>query len=123
MSITIHQRDPQASIRIGGENDIDGRPGHVILDVHPPAAPLKPSTARQVAAKLTQFARAAVPGSPDNLAASEAARVLGAGSASRAGRASQAKISPEERKRRNKAAAIVRWERYRAAKGSHAAAK
>jgi hypothetical protein len=47
---------------------------------------------------------------------SEAARALGASSASRAGKASQAKVTPEERKRRNKAIALKRWARYHAEK-------
>ena len=45
---------------------------------------------------------------------SAAARALGAASASKAGKASQAKIMPEERKRRNKAIALKRWARYHA---------
>jgi hypothetical protein len=47
---------------------------------------------------------------------SAAARALGAASASKAGKASQAKIMPEERSRRAKIAINARWAKYRAAK-------
>lgn len=109
MSITIIQHDPEARVTVGGHADSCGMPGLVTLDVTPPLVRLKPSIALQVAGKLTKFAHAAAGKGHASDATSEAARALGASSASRAGKASQATITPDERSRRAKLRAQRRW--------------
>jgi hypothetical protein len=109
MSITIIQHDPDARVTVGGPADSCGMPGLVTLDVTPPLVHLKPSIALQVADKLAKFAHAAAGKGQASSATSEAARALGASSASKAGKTSQALITPEERSRRAKLRAENRW--------------
>jgi hypothetical protein len=56
MSLTIGSHKPASRVRIGGEHDVDGARGFVLLEVTPNPAQLTRKAARDVARALQRFA-------------------------------------------------------------------
>jgi hypothetical protein len=56
VSLTMHWRDPDSRVTVGGEYDRGGRRGFVLLEVSPSPAQLTRRAARDVARALVRFA-------------------------------------------------------------------